>query len=196
MPANTTSNAWLNSDPSLPSFQGGANGGGGGYGKAEAISYRDPLDAARSGAFGRGRIGDATYPDGYLSDNGNVGSRREDKLGQPVLGEINKRGYQRGVHKGSKMDPTQYYWPREFNLDSRLAAERRAQVDPLTGLFLVKRMVPVGIPPEKLIYPGLTGLFSADKGPNINPASEVVDPAEAAYLARDLVGGLKVRGVR
>jgi hypothetical protein len=194
--ANYGSDNWLNFNPSYPTAQGSANDGGGGYGKSMAISYRDSLDAARSGAFGSGRTGDATYPDGYLADNGAIGSRREDKLGQPVLGEINKRGYQRGVHKGTKMDPGQYYWPKEFNLDSRLAAERRAKFDPMTGLFQVKRQVPAGVPVGLMIYPGLTNLPDDGPAPTANVASETVDPAEAAYLARDLVGGLNVKGVR
>jgi hypothetical protein len=196
---------WLNMNPSYPTAQGGPNDGGGGYGQSQAVSYRDSLDAARSGAFGGGRTGDASWPDGYLSDNGNVGSRREDRLGQAVLGKINDRGYQRGVHKGSKMDPVQYYWPQEFNLSSRLAAEGRARVDIETGLFMVRKQAPAGTPVETLIYPGLTGMTAAEKAriyrqygvnPDAHGPSETVDPSEAAYLARDLPGGLSVRGVR
>ncbi len=196
MSSNLGSQNWLNFDPAIPSAQGSSQDGGGGYGASQAISYRDSLDAARSGAFGGGRIGDATYPDGYLSDNGNIGSRRAGRLGQPVAGTINDRSYQRGVHKGTKMDPGQYYWPADFNLGTRIAAEARARIDPETGCYLVRKPSPVGIPVETMIYPGLSKLPDGRPAPTANVASEMVDPSEAAYLARDLPGGLSVRGVR
>ena len=194
---------WLNFDPAIPSAQGSSQDGGGGYGQSQAVSYRDSLDAARSSAFGAGRTGSATWPDGYLSDNGNVGSRREGRLGQAVLGKINERGYQRGVHKGTKMDPQQYYWPEEFNLSSRLAVEAHARR--LDGIFQVRKQAPAGTPVENLMWPGLTGMSDSEKdelyrkygvNPDAHGPTETVDPSEAAYLARDLPGGLNVKGVR
>jgi hypothetical protein len=58
------------------------------------------------------RTPEATYPDGYL---GTVPSRRGDRLMDGLKARTNKP-YTRGVHKGERIDPTDYQWPAEFNL--------------------------------------------------------------------------------
>lgn len=93
--------------------------GGGGT----PVTGRDSIDEAR---MGLGRVPSAEYPDGYL---GNIRSRRDDR-GKPyavpdtVLDSLrnrqNQRAYQRGVHKGERIDPSQYYWPDELRPDARV----------------------------------------------------------------------------
>lgn len=97
--------------------QPGAPIHGGGGGKTLA-GYRDLLDAKRSVATPR--TPNAEYPDGYL---GNVNSRREDRLLNAVQSRLTQRNYQRGVHKGEKIDNNDYFWPPEFNNESGLRAQ-------------------------------------------------------------------------
>jgi hypothetical protein len=76
--------------------------------------------------LGVGRAPQAEYPDGYL---GTIRTRRDDK-GKPyavadtVLDSLknrqNQRAYQRGVHKGERIDPGQYMWPENLEPDRRL----------------------------------------------------------------------------
>lgn len=185
-------NFWLNQQPWLPTNQGGPNGGGGGYGNVDAIAYRDPLDAARSGALGYGRIGQADYPDGYLDD---PKSRREDRLQTGVMGRLTDRSYQRGVHKGVKMDAVQYFWPEEFNMESRLRAESVAQ---RSGNVLLVQRQGVQTDPVELLRHGanLSQLTDQEKTRvystyGINPAEnnperEPVDPVAAKFMRQDL----------
>ena len=99
--------------------QPGAPVHGGGGGKTLA-GYRDILDARRSAATPR--TPNAEYPDGYL---GNVNSRREDRLLQAVQSRLTARNYQRGVHKGEKIDNSDYFWTPEFNNLSGIQAQMR-----------------------------------------------------------------------
>lgn len=93
--------------------------GGGG----STVVPRSDLDFLRMGI---GRTPQAEYPDGYL---GNIRSRRDDR-GMPtdtVLDSLknrqNQRAYQRGVHRGERIDPAQYLWPAELRPDRRLRAK-------------------------------------------------------------------------
>jgi len=78
------------------------------------------LDSLRLGV---GRTPSAEYPDGYL---GTIRSRRDDRGNNTdtVLDSLksrqNQRGYQRGVHKGERIDPGQYMWPENLKPDRRL----------------------------------------------------------------------------
>ena len=101
--------------------QAGAPVHGGGGGKTLA-GYRDILDARRSASTPR--TPGAEYPDGYL---GTVNSRREDRLLNAVQTRLTQRSYQRGVHKGEKIDNSDYFWPPEFNDMSGLQAQARGE---------------------------------------------------------------------
>jgi len=100
--------------------------GGGGT----PIVPRSSMDFLRLGV---GRTPSAEYPDGYL---GTIRSRRDDK-GKPyaasdvVLDSLKarqtQRGYQRGVHKGERIDPGQYMWPENFKPDRRLKVRVREE---------------------------------------------------------------------
>jgi hypothetical protein len=85
-----------------------ASGGGGGIPVA-----RSDIDGRRMAI---GRIPSAEYPDGYL---GNVKSRRSNEGTDVVLdslkNRLTQRSYQRGVHKGERVDPSDYMWPSAWN---------------------------------------------------------------------------------
>lgn len=103
------SNNWQYATPygiGQPGSNVRANGGGG----VQVLRFRDNLDAART-ARGE-RVPSAEYPDGYL---GTIKSRREDRLFNEVKKRANDRSYQRGVHKGERIDPSDYFWPDEIN---------------------------------------------------------------------------------
>lgn len=131
-----------------------AMGAGGGLYTRNAIRYHDDLDARRSMA-----TNDAQYPDGYLGSMS--WDRRQDKLLEALGNQLNKRPYQRGVHKGSKIDNQDYFWPTDFQPDMRLKAEARyTQETPYT--MDVKRRGYRGTPIERLAHQGkLTGAAGA-----------------------------------
>lgn len=72
--------------------------------------FKDRLDALRSA-----RTPEADYPDGYL---GTVRTRRQDRLaahgGQASPSET-RRSYERGVHVGSRVAPSAYFWPEHIH---------------------------------------------------------------------------------
>lgn len=109
------SNNWQTITPYGVPNTGSAVVGGGG---TPLAGYRDALDALRSAAIPR--TPNAEYPDGYL---GNVVTRRSDRLLQNVQSRLTQRNYQRGVHKGEKIDQSDYFWPDEFNPETGLQYE-------------------------------------------------------------------------
>jgi hypothetical protein len=129
----------------------GANGlygtnttfGGGGVPVA-----RGELDFLRLGV---GRVPSAEYPDGYL---GTIRSRRDDR-GRPsstsdtVLNSmklrLGQRGYQRGVHRGERIDPSDYYYPTELSPERGIQRQMRAKYDGNTY------MVPRHVENQKLV---------------------------------------------
>jgi hypothetical protein len=79
--------------------------------------FRDELDAFRS--MWR-RTPEAQFPDGYL---GTIQTRHDDRLLGGIKDRVNQRSYQRGVHKGERIDPGDYFWPEQFNLMSGIVRE-------------------------------------------------------------------------
>src|SRR5712692_6321676 len=123
---------WRNQGPWLSTNQGGPEGGGGGTpADSGAVRGHDRLDDIR---MNPNKGLDQPYPDGYL---GTVENRNKDKLAQGVSGRLTDRHYQRGVHKGTKMDPGQYYWPADAQFDRGMT--RPARVDPETFLLVQPR---------------------------------------------------------
>lgn len=116
-------------------------GGGGGLYTRNAIQYRNPLDARRSTVER-----DGAYADGYLGYQS--GDRRQDKLLEALGNQLNKRPYQRGVHRGSKIAPQDYFWPTDFQPDKRLKAE--ANYTQTTYTMNVPRAQYRGSPIERL----------------------------------------------
>lgn len=145
-------------------------------GGAQAIPFRDPLDAARSGLSGF--VPEASYPDGYL---GTIQSRREDRLLDSLKGRQNQRSYQRGVHKGERIDPGDYLWPSELQPMRRIAVQMAGVLQP-DGTVAVMRDAPIGTQLEQLA-------INEDRLP-LNPRGRVapqkypreLDPADKARL--------------
>jgi hypothetical protein len=112
-----------------------------------------PLVGARSIADARrmmqtGRAPQAQYPDGYL---GTIIDRREDRVMVAVQGRLTQRQYQRGVHKGERIDLRDYFWPEWLTPDSGIENEA-------TG----RRWTPRGAAPAHLAHLG--------KNPVLSPA--------------------------
>lgn len=110
-------------------------GGGGGL---PISGFRSILDARLAAATGK--TPEAQYPDGYL---GSVIDRRQDKLLQTVRN--NARSYTRGVHKGSRISPTDYFWPDD--LTPMTTCENRVHGSR-------KRYAAQGNPAERLAHGG------------------------------------------
>lgn len=116
------SNANISYNPPYQVPTGGSmtyTGGTGGYLISGA---RDLLDARRM--MDTGRVPSAEYPDGYL---GTISSRREDRLMTRINSRQTQRSYQRGVHKGERIDPADYFWPDDFNPSTGLEYEARGE---------------------------------------------------------------------
>ena len=112
----------------------------GGYGGAVA---RGDLDAMR---IGTGRVPHAEYPDGYL---GTIRSRRDDRLLDSIKNRVNQKAYQRGVHKGERIEPSAYYWSLDFNDQTGIKRQMKAKLVNNNGAVLY--MVPKGSPEMSLV---------------------------------------------
>lgn len=97
---------------------------------------RSDLDGLR---IGTGRVPSAEYPDGYL---GTIRSRRDDKLLDSIKNKVNQKAYQRGVHKGERIEPSMYYWTPDFAADSGIKRQARAKFDPQSGTYRIPRSAP------------------------------------------------------
>lgn len=148
MPGGSNSYWWSSTQGWKPTAQGGPEGGGGGTGEYTTVpgQYRDPLDAARAGAFGSGRTGQASYPDGYLQPSD---SRRRDAPAA-VYGRLTDRSYQRGVNAGVKMDIAHYFWPGELDPARGLGQQAAARYD--GHVFTARRTAPYGDPAARLMH--------------------------------------------
>ena len=144
--------------------------GGGGT----PVSPRSSMDFARMGV---GRAPQAEYPDGYL---GTIRTRRDDKgkpysIGDTVLDSLknrqNQRAYQRGVHRGERIDPAQYLWPENLEPDRRLKAKNyKAQEIAGAVVYMTKRNAPKTAlaPAPQLINDGKADI-SANVPAEFNP---------------------------
>lgn len=99
---------------------------------------RSDLDAVR---IGTGRVPSAEYPDGYL---GTIRSRRDDRLLDSVKNRVNQKAYQRGVHKGERIEPSMYFWSPEFGAEDGIRRQMKAVVDTSSGVtvYRVPRSAP------------------------------------------------------
>lgn len=132
--------------------QGGGGGGGSSTmgslrrlapGDVPEPFFRDGLDFERSMYR---RIPSAEYPDGYL---GTIRTRRDDRVLGYVQGRVTERQYQRGVHKGERIDPQDYFWTSWLNPQSGLEREatglRWAPVEAVARRVATERqMIPRG----------------------------------------------------
>ena len=112
------------------------------YGGGGTPVARSELDFLRLGV---GRVPQAEYPDGYL---GTIRTRRDDR-GRPngqsenVLDSlkvrIGQRSYQRGVHRGERIDQSDYYYPA--GLENTRGIRRQMAAVKTDNGYLVKRNV-------------------------------------------------------
>lgn len=136
----------------------------GGYGGS--VAARGDLDAIR---IGTGRIPSAEYPDGYL---GTIRSRRDDRILDSVKSRLNQKAYQRGVHKGERIEPSQYFWPESFNDNMGLQRQARAKQVNINGavVWQAQNFSPLSnlVPAPHLVNDGKSNLVSDAPG-TINP---------------------------
>jgi hypothetical protein len=122
-------------------------GGGGLYGYnnqggSGTPIARSDLDAIR---IGTGRVPSAEYPDGYL---GTIRSRRDDRLLDSIKNRVNQKAYQRGVHKGERIEPSAYFWDRELTADRGIKRQMAATMIDQNGVRVF--MTPKGAPDIRL----------------------------------------------
>lgn len=94
-------------------------------------SVRSNLDFKRIGV---GRVPSAEYPDGYLGSL--TTRRRDDRLLDSLKNNLNKKAYQRGVHKGERVDAAQYYWPQELQPTRGISRQLKSQMDTSRGVVV------------------------------------------------------------
>jgi hypothetical protein len=107
------------------------------YGGGGTATARSELDYLRMGV---GREPSAEYPDGYL---GTIRTRRDDRgrpnsVSEQVLHGLKvrqtQRGYQRGVHRGERIDQGDYYLSPQYAADRgikrQMAAAKRGVPTP------------------------------------------------------------------
>ena len=104
---------------------------------------RDEMDATRIGV---GRIPSADYPDGYL---GTIRSRRDDRLLDSIKSRVNQKAYQRGVHKGERIEPSMYFWPEGLNDMSGI--QRHMMARPVNIDGVITYQIPRNAPQVQLL---------------------------------------------
>lgn len=114
-------------------FNGYSNQGG--FGGPVA---RGELDGIRMGI---GRVPHAEYPDGYL---GTIRSRRDDRLLDSIKSRVGQKQYQRGVHKGERIDASSYFWSPSFSDQSGIQRQSRAKMVTINGvnMYMLPRSAP------------------------------------------------------
>lgn len=138
-------------------FYGYNNQGGAGTPVA-----RSEMDALR---IGTGRVPAAEYPDGYL---GTIRSRRDDRLLDSIKNRVNQKAYQRGVHKGERIDASSYFWSPEFGAQSGLQRQAKARPQNVNGgvQYMVPRSAPEIrlTPAPHLVNDGKANTFANEPG--------------------------------
>lgn len=102
------------------------------YGGGGVPVARSEMDFLRMGV---GRAPQAEYPDGYL---GTIRSRRDDRgrsssTSDTVLNSlkvrVGQRSYQRGVHRGERIDVQDYYYPEGLDPMRGIRRQMKATKD-------------------------------------------------------------------
>ena len=130
--------------------------------------FHGDLDAFRS--MWR-RTPEAQYPDGYL---GTITNRR-DRFN--VTGRGTQRSYQRGVHKGERIDQRDYLWPPWFTPTQQIARQMAGDNShPMPPV--------VDAEPVLLTNDGKVGPRGVPRGYYGSPGVAEINPARAAVLGR------------
>jgi hypothetical protein len=116
------------------------------------------MDAMR---IGTGRVPSAEYPDGYL---GTIRSRRDDRLLDSIKNRVNQKAYQRGVHKGERIEPSAYYWSLDFNDQMGIKRQMKAKQVNINGgiVYMIPRATPnmALVPAPHLVNDGKSNMQS------------------------------------
>ena len=110
---------------------GGFNGYNNMGGQGTPVA-RGELDAIR---IGTGRVPSAEYPDGYL---GTIRSRRDDRLLDSIKSRVGQKNYQRGVHKGERVEANAYFWTQDFNDEMGIKRQMKAKQVNVNGVMVWK----------------------------------------------------------
>lgn len=105
-----------------PGSPAAGNAGPAAGASAGGVLYRDELDMRRAqNRLGSARTPGSQWPDGYLGTA--IKSRRQDRMLNQTGVRVTQKAYQRGVHKGERIDPADYMWPDDFHPMSGLHAQ-------------------------------------------------------------------------
>lgn len=118
------------------------------------------------------RTPDAQYPDGYL---GTIINRRENRFIN--TGRGTQRSYQRGVHKGERIDQRDYLWPPWLQPTTGIANQ-------LAGLNPHPPPPAADMTPVVLTNEGKAGPRGVPRGYSGSPGAAPINPARAAALGR------------
>jgi hypothetical protein len=151
-------------------FNGYNNQGGQGIPVA-----RSELDAIR---IGTGRVPSAEYPDGYL---GTIRSRRDDRLLDSIKSRVGQKAYQRGVHKGERVEPSAYFWSMEYN--DQMGIKRQMKAKPVTVNGVTVYQIPRSAPDIRLVpAPHLVNDGKANTVANTPGTINQLRATQMAYL--------------
>lgn len=148
-------------------------------GGSHAIPFRDALDARRAGYA-------EFIQDGYGGDSilGTLQSRREGRMLADLSTKVNDRSYDRGVHKGERIDPGDYFWPSQLPADGGL--RRQAMATPTAdGTWASPRNAPMLTVQEQMTATGGTVLPMTPRGRIVPPKNTPydTDAAQSQMLA-------------
>ncbi|CAB4123979.1 hypothetical protein UFOVP45_81 [uncultured Caudovirales phage] len=151
-------------------FSGYNNQGGQGVPVA-----RSDLDGIR---IGTGRVPSAEYPDGYL---GTIRSRRDDRLLDSIKNRIGQKSYQRGVHKGERIEASAYFWDQEFNAEMGIKRQMKSKPVNINGGIVY--MVPKAAQDLRLVpAPHLVNDGKSNMRSDQDVAMNVLRANQMAYL--------------
>ena len=130
------------------------------YGGGGVPVARSEMDNLRMGV---GREPSAEYPNGYL---GTIRSRRDDrgrssstsdKVLDGVKNRVGQRSYQRGVHRGERIDPSDYYYPSGLEADRGIKRQMKSVM--VNGVRMAPRNTEVAklVPAPHLVNDGKAG---------------------------------------
>lgn len=139
-----------------------------------APAFRNPKDRLLTRW---GQSPDTQHPDGYLGTMDS--NRRQDRLLSAVKRQ-NHRSYSRGVHKGERINPGDYIWPDEFNLETGVATQAQS-VRIGRQIMHPKQSAASEFQEIRLTNDGKAGPRGVPRGLD-RPEMEPIDPQRASAL--------------
>lgn len=139
--------------------------------------FRDQLDATRS-MFRR--TPDAEYPDGYA---GTVNTKRQDRLRHSGSVRQDNKPYSRGVHKGERLNESDYFWPAEMQPYDGLEAQRVGTKWVPPGLLMEVGAIPTSQYGETPVSMARVGTKGVPRGGTVNWSQKGADPDRRAKLS-------------